>query len=186
MSNEHDAPAPVIEPAALAALRELLDNASPPPWDTGSRRHNATVLATSIAEGGVAAVVATFPWHHDARHYTDALVVAALRNAAPALLAELAQLRTVAADYDARGDALAIATGALSDLREKVTDHSAAVDSLSSENAQLRLLVAELTDDDPCRYDHHGYCQAHSLDEAPCPHARAKELLAESPGADRG
>lgn len=22
---------------------------------------------------------------------------------------------------------------------------------------------------DPCRYDHHGYCQSHNLDERPCP-----------------
>ena len=23
---------------------------------------------------------------------------------------------------------------------------------------------------EPCRYDHHGYCQTHFLDPAPCPH----------------
>lgn len=38
-------------------------------------------------------------------------------------------------------------------------------------------LIEELTDPSPCCYDHHGYCQAHSLHEAPCPHERAKQLL---------
>lgn len=40
-------------------------------------------------------------------------------------------------------------------------------------------LLRELTDHDPCHYDHHGYCQAHSLDEKPCPHERAQALLKE-------
>ena len=42
-------------------------------------------------------------------------------------------------------------------------------------------LVAKLTDSEPCYYDHHGYCQQHSVD-SPCPHEAAKELLSiESP-----
>jgi len=41
---------------------------------------------------------------------------------------------------------------------------------------ELEKLVEELRDDDPCYYDHHGYCQAHSLDPAPCPHERAAKL----------
>jgi hypothetical protein len=40
----------------------------------------------------------------------------------------------------------------------------------------LRRLIAQLIDPDPCRYDHHGYCQAHSLHSAPCPHEQAKAL----------
>lgn len=42
--------------------------------------------------------------------------------------------------------------------------------------APLRALIGEFIDPDPCSYDHHGYCQAHGLDPAPCPHQRAKEL----------
>lgn len=38
-------------------------------------------------------------------------------------------------------------------------------------------LIRELVDDGPCHYDHHGYCQGHSLGEYPCPHTRAKQLL---------
>ncbi len=42
----------------------------------------------------------------------------------------------------------------------------------------LRGLVTELTDSGDCYYDYHGYCQAHSLHSAPCPHERAKALAA--------
>lgn len=34
-----------------------------------------------------------------------------------------------------------------------------------------------MTDPDPCDYDHHDLCQAHSLHDRPCPHERAKELF---------
>jgi hypothetical protein len=49
----------------------------------------------------------------------------------------------------------------------------------------LRELLGDLTDSDPCELDHHGYCQAHGWPrtEPRCPHARAKELLAEPPAA---
>lgn len=53
------------------------------------------------------------------------------------------------------------------------------------ENQFLTEILEELVDDDPCWYDHHGYCQAHWLHEAPCPVERAKEFLAnksEKPG----
>lgn len=40
-------------------------------------------------------------------------------------------------------------------------------------------LVRELVGVDECWYDHHGYCQAHGLQDAPCPHERARALLAE-------
>lgn len=41
-------------------------------------------------------------------------------------------------------------------------------------------LIADLTDPDPCWYDHHGYCQAHGwfATDPSCPHARAKALRA--------
>lgn len=40
-------------------------------------------------------------------------------------------------------------------------------------------MLEDLTDPDPCTFDHHGYCQAHGWlrDDRPCPHARAKALL---------
>lgn len=56
--------------------------------------------------------------------------------------------------------------------------------------AALYALLDDLTDEDPCWCDHHGYCQAHGwmATEPRCPHARAKELLAAriAEGADRG
>lgn len=48
---------------------------------------------------------------------------------------------------------------------------------LLGEVEMLRSLVAELVDPEGCWYDHHGYCQAHSLAEKPCPHERAKTAL---------
>jgi hypothetical protein len=43
---------------------------------------------------------------------------------------------------------------------------------------QAREIITDLTDPDPCWYDHHGYCQAHGwfATEPACPHARAKAL----------
>lgn len=51
--------------------------------------------------------------------------------------------------------------------------------AVSQRELVLRLaeLITLLRDPDPCEYDHHGYCQAHSLDLKPCPHELAKELL---------
>lgn len=44
-------------------------------------------------------------------------------------------------------------------------------------------LLRDLTDPDPCTFDHHGYCQAHGwmATEPRCPHARAKEMLGDAP-----
>lgn len=41
-------------------------------------------------------------------------------------------------------------------------------------------LLTELVDPDPCRFDHHGGCQAHATgrEDYTCPHADAKTLLA--------
>jgi hypothetical protein len=50
---------------------------------------------------------------------------------------------------------------------------------LRQQTSVLRGLLIELTDEDDCRYDHHGYCQAHSLDIAPCPHSRSRTLIKE-------
>ena len=50
-------------------------------------------------------------------------------------------------------------------------------DALRAEVERLVGLVKELTDAGECWYDHHGLCQAHNLQERPCPHSRAKEWL---------
>lgn len=44
---------------------------------------------------------------------------------------------------------------------------------------ELIELVEDFTDEDACRFDHNGDCQAHGWFETDpkCPHARAKELL---------
>lgn len=49
------------------------------------------------------------------------------------------------------------------------------------ERRRLAALIDDLTDPDPCEYDHHGYCQAHGWMETDprCPHSRAKDVLAE-------
>ena len=41
----------------------------------------------------------------------------------------------------------------------------------------LVMLEQFIWTEDPCEYDHHGYCQAHNLGSSPCSHARAKRLL---------
>lgn len=50
-------------------------------------------------------------------------------------------------------------------------------DHLAGTNAILRGLLSEFTDDEPCGYDHHGYCQTHALSAHPCRNARAHQLI---------
>lgn len=42
-------------------------------------------------------------------------------------------------------------------------------------------IIKDLIDDEPCRFDHHGYCQSHGWMATwpPCPQKRAKEFLEE-------
>lgn len=47
------------------------------------------------------------------------------------------------------------------------------------EGYRMLELLGELVDPDDCWFDHHGYCQAHNLQEKPCPHERARDLLRE-------
>lgn len=64
--------------------------------------------------------------------------------------------------------------------RDIARSNSHALDAAQAHIAELRALVADLADPDPCNLDHHGYCQAHFwLTEGRCPHARAADLLAE-------
>ena len=55
--------------------------------------------------------------------------------------------------------------------------------AMAHELIQLRQLVRDFTDPDECWFDHHGGCQAHgylSLEPGElCPHAEAKQLIAE-------
>lgn len=53
---------------------------------------------------------------------------------------------------------------------------------MDAEKLALLRLLLELTDEDPCYFDHHGGCQAHGFLELSqgekCPHFEAKEYLA--------
>ena len=43
---------------------------------------------------------------------------------------------------------------------------------------KLKVLIADLSYDDPCDLDHHGSCQAHNwFGDGECPHARARKAL---------
>lgn len=55
----------------------------------------------------------------------------------------------------------------------------------SGDRAVAKELLADLTDPDPCWFDHHGYCQAHWWMETDpeCPHERAKRVLNAADGA---
>jgi len=55
----------------------------------------------------------------------------------------------------------------------------AEIDTLRAENARLREALAGVTDDEPCQYDHHGYCQTHFITD-PCEMAIARAALTEA------
>lgn len=40
-------------------------------------------------------------------------------------------------------------------------------------------LLSRMVDDEECWYDHNGFCQVHYRRGKPCPHERAREMLAE-------
>lgn len=59
--------------------------------------------------------------------------------------------------------------------------------AVTAENERLRVALAEAkellsfyTDDEPCRFDHHGYCQTHlaTLDDGRCLNTAVAEWLA--------
>ena len=64
------------------------------------------------------------------------------------------------------------------------------VRDLKAERDMWRTLAVALADESPCWYDHHGYCQAHSLHslhEKPCPHDIVQQLLKQAlAGKERG
>lgn len=55
---------------------------------------------------------------------------------------------------------------------------------VAAERERWTTVLADLTDPDPCWFDHHGGCQAHGFISLrpgeKCPQAHAKELLAEA------
>lgn len=55
---------------------------------------------------------------------------------------------------------------------------NALIERLEAENARLRGLLEEFVDvnDEPCWRDHHGYCQAHFLEES-CLVERSRKAL---------
>jgi hypothetical protein len=51
-------------------------------------------------------------------------------------------------------------------------------DALAEQLREAVDLLATFVDDEPCRFDHHGYCQTHGwLDEGECNVARARRLI---------
>lgn len=76
-------------------------------------------------------------------------------------------------------------------LRQEIAADAAREQSLWEERTQrealadiaLQLLpvLADLTDDDPCAYDHDGHCRAHGWSTAAptCPHARSRRLVSQ-------
>lgn len=68
--------------------------------------------------------------------------------------------------------------------RAVLPDHDARV--RAEARVPLLSLIEDLADDGPCHYDHHGYCQGHSLDPKPCPHERAKRVLARAHATTEG
>src|SRR5262249_49216762 len=73
--------------------------------------------------------------------------------------------------------------------------HDAGVENARADHWQgraerLEALMSCFVDPDPCRFDHHGGCQAHgflSLDPGQkCPQAELNELLAPAPDVEGG
>jgi len=50
------------------------------------------------------------------------------------------------------------------------------------ENAALKLLLSQIVSSEPCRLDHHGYCQEHLwVGKGECAHGRARRFLGYDP-----
>jgi hypothetical protein len=98
---------------------------------------------------------------------------------------------TISAGPNARADLTARRSIRLSGseaddaARAALSEVQAELDRLRERAEKAEALLRELVfDNDPCDYDHNGACQAHNLHDAPCPHARAKELLATQTSTD--
>lgn len=75
---------------------------------------------------------------------------------------------------------LAAATERLARLQETPRAAATPLAVALQENAHLRSLLRAFVDEEPCRLDHHGNCQAHNLSN-PCDVARARVLLGLEP-----
>lgn len=64
--------------------------------------------------------------------------------------------------------------------RQSAFDQRQRAKTAEQQRDRLAALVRDFRDPDPCRLDHHGYCQAHSwmCSGNTCPHARARDILA--------
>lgn len=65
------------------------------------------------------------------------------------------------------------------DWRNRCERAEAEATELREENARLREALAGVIDGEPCRFDHHGYCQAHYATN-PCEMAFARAALGEN------
>ena len=65
---------------------------------------------------------------------------------------------------------------AIDKQREEAADR---IEALSAEIERFRELLSRNIDDEPCWRDHHGYCQAHYLEED-CSVAAARAALGET------
>lgn len=104
-----------------------------------------------------------------------------VQKAARAVLTGLDDLLDMVDEYElASGPTHLIDVGdggyIMTEREHKATHACYSVDGMRA----LMALLADLTDPDDCTYDHHGYCQAHMWFQVdpPCPHARAKQILA--------
>lgn len=64
-----------------------------------------------------------------------------------------------------------------SDLAQKLAAATRTVVRLAETRDRATTLLRRFVDDEPCRLDHHGLCQAHSLSGPPCRNAEARLLL---------
>lgn len=70
----------------------------------------------------------------------------------------------------------------IAQARTLVPELVSALREAQANAAAARQIIEELTDPDPCSFDHHGGCQAHGFfdltPENPCGHEKAKRFLA--------
>jgi len=97
---------------------------------------------------------------------------------------EKATVATLKAERDPDGWVFAADLQRALDGKQAVGDDPRVLDvqRLVGERAELRAMLEEVVSSTPCRYDHHGYCQEHSLSERPCEHERARAMLTAAPG----
>ena len=97
------------------------------------------------------------------------------------LTGELAGCRAMLRDEDAGSEALlqrvSELIGEVATWKDRAALQSDFKEAALARNNADTDLLRELVDEGECSYDHHGYCQTHTLDPKPCPHERAKARL---------